>query len=195
MRKAFTVLILLTAVDAAASAQVGVGITTAFPPALAAGSEPSYGMEPQYTEFLFWGITLRYKPSLLLIDVGVSQWQFGGLLYGYFDLGLCVDLWVFRFALCGGVDVINFSPSRLLQDPSYQDYHAVGFNAKVSLDVKLWDSTVWLSAGIPLDTLVNALRNYPSLGGTTHDELRLFTAQASLNFVYWFGGTGSSGRR
>ncbi len=195
MRKTLTVLILLTAVAAAASAQVGVGITTAFPPALAAESEPSYGMEPQYTEFLFWGITLRYKPSLLLIDVGVSQWEFGGLLYGYFDLGLCLDLWVFRFALCGGVDVINFSPSLLLQDPSYQDYHAVGFNAKVSLDVKLGDSTVGLSAGIPLDTLVNALRTYPSLGGALHDELRLFTAQVSLNFVYWFGGTGSSRRQ
>ena len=197
MKRTLTVMVLLTAIAAAGSAQVGIGITTAFPPALAAesyDSHDSYGMEPQYTEFLFWGVTLRYKPSLLLIDVGVSQWELGSLLYGYFDVGLCVDLWVFRFALCGGVDVMNVSPSRLLDDPSYEDYHAVGFNAKVSLDLKLGNSTIGLSAGIPVDTLVNALRNGTSTE-TTHDALRLFTAQASLSYVYWFAGPESSQRR
>jgi hypothetical protein len=152
------------------------------------------GMGYQYPVPLFWGVTLRYKPSALLIDSGVGVWELGNLSYGYLDLGLCIDVWAFRIALCGGVDAIIFNPSNFLYDPSLPIYCAVGFNGKVILELKIGDTTVGLSAGIPVDTLVNGLRNN-GLSGGTHDGLRLFTAQASLSLVYWFGETGSSRRR
>jgi hypothetical protein len=187
-------LILLAAIAASGSAQVGIGMTVGYSPGLAAEMDTSSSYENQYPAPLFWGVTLRYKPSLLLIDSGVSFWDFGSLFYGYLDLGLSIDLWVFRIGLSGGVDVVNVNLSRLLYDPSLPNYYAMGFNGKVCLDLKVKDATVGLSSGIPVDALVNALRNNGSLGGT-HDGLRLVTAQVSLNLVYWFGGTGSSRRR
>jgi hypothetical protein len=194
VNRSLAALILLAAVAASGSAQVGIGMTVGYSPALAAEMDTSSSLENQYPAPLFWGVTLRYKPSLLLIDSGVSFWDFGSLYYGYLDLGLSIDLWVFRVGLSGGVDVVSVNPSRFLDDPSLPSYYAVGFNGKVGLDLKLEDATVGLSVGIPVDALVNVLRNNGSLGGT-HDGLRLVTAQASLNFVYWFGGTGSSRRR
>jgi hypothetical protein len=186
-------LILLAAIAASGSAQVGVGITVGYSPGLAAEMGTSSSIENQYPLPLFWGVTLKYKPSLLLIDSGVSFWDFGALYYAYLDLGLSIDLWVFRIGLSGGLDVVRFNSSQFAYDSSLPDYYAVGFNGRVSLDLKVEDATVGLSAGIPVDALVNAL-NHGTLSGP-HDGLRLATAQASLNLVYWFGGTGSSRRR
>lgn len=194
MNRSLAVLILLAAIAASGSAQVGFGVTVGYSPGLAAEMDASSSFENQYPAPLFWGVTLRYKPSLLQIDSGVSVWDFGSLVYGYLDIGLAIDLWVFRIGLSGGIDVVTFNASQFLYDASLSNYYAVGFNAKLCLDLKLDDATIGLSAGIPVDALVNTLRNNGSLSGT-HDGLRLATAQASLNLVYWFGGTGSSRRR
>jgi hypothetical protein len=193
VRRTLTALILLAALAPSGVAQVGVGVTVGYPAVLAMEMETS-SMGYQYPVPLLWGITLRYKPSALLIDSGVSVWEFGGLSYGYLDLGLCIDVWAFRIALCGGVDAIVFNPSNFQVDTSLPVYWAVGFNGKVLLELKIRNITVGLSAGIPVDALVNALRNN-GLSGGTHDGLRLVTAQASLSLVYWFGGTGSPRRR
>jgi hypothetical protein len=192
VRRTLSALILLAALAPPGIAQVGVGVTVSYSAGFALEMETS-SMGYQYPVPLFWGVTLRYKPSALLIDSGVSVWELGGLSYGYLDLGLCVDVWVFRIALCGGVDAIIFSPSNSLDDSTLPVYYAAGFNGKVIIELKIGDATVGLSAGIPVDTLVNGLRNN-GLSGGIHDGLRIVTAQASLSLVYWFGGTESSRR-
>lgn len=186
MKNALCAAILLVAVAASVPAEVGFGITAGFPPFLAMQMEDS-GSPGIVPLPLFWGAALRYRPSLLLIDAGVSTWESGLLLYAYLNFGLSLDLWVFLFGFSGGVDVINLSvPLTGISD--FTNYYAVGFDGKLSLEVKAGDFSLGLSLAVPVDMVANILLHNGEASGT-HDILRMFTAQASLTVTYWLGSS------
>ncbi len=167
---------------AAPSPQVGVGLNVGYPVGFVAFYTDVYGEMDRQPIFL--GATLKWRPSILIIDSGVSFWGYSGtsLMYGYLDLGLSLDLWVFRFGLCGGFDLVNASESGSTGTYSYA---ATGFNARLSLDVKLGRITVGASLAAPIDVLMKVFVDQTGIE-TFADELRLFAGHASLNIVYWF---------
>ena len=186
MKKALCATILLVAVVASVPAEVGVGITAGFPPFLAM-EMGSLGDLASIPSLLFWGAALRYRPSLLLIESGVSVWESGTLLCAYLNFGLSLDVWVFRLGFSGGVDVINLSvPLPGISDLT--NYYAVGFDGRLSLDLKAGDFSFGLSLAIPVDMAVNIIL-HNGLASGTHDFLRLFTAQAALTATYWYGSS------
>jgi len=169
--KLLLVVVVLALVAGVCHAEAGVGVSVSYPLAIALVYDMDFD-----SEMLFAGVAFRWKPSLLLIDVGTSAMLGGGLMYGFLDLGLCFDLAFLRFGLAGGVDFVRFS------DSYWGDYTAGGLNAKLNLDIKLGKLTVGASASIPIDVLLEALG-----GDGVENEFRLVAAQPSVNVMYWFG--------
>jgi hypothetical protein len=183
-RKIVVALVFLAVIAASASgfsapkpAEIGIGLTAGYPVGYAFYYEANYGGLPEPWP-IFMGGTLRWKSGAFVAGLGVSYWPAPGvnLIYGYLDAGFAFDLWIFRFGLGGGVDVVNASV------PGYPSYSAVGLSAKTSLDLKLGPVTVGVSAAFPMDLVMAALQE------EGFDFFRLFAGHASLNVVYWLGG-------
>jgi hypothetical protein len=180
MKKAVLFALALLAVIApAASAELGFGLTAGYPVGYAFYYQANYGGLPDPAP-IFWGVTVKWKPSGLLVDSGIGYWDAGSstsFLYGYLDLGVGLDLWIFRLGLAGGVDVINVSA------PGYPSYSAVGLSAKPSLEVRLGPVTVGASMAFPLDIILAVMNQENVMMGDNF--LRIFAGHASLYLVYW----------
>jgi hypothetical protein len=177
-----TALALLVLINTLVSAQVGVGLTAGYPVGYAFAYYDEYGELPSPPP-IFWGATVKWKPSALLVDsgVGICGIETVYLLYGYVDLGVAFDLWIFRFGLGGGFDMVS------LHVPGYPGYSAIGPSARTSLDIKLGPVTVGASVAFPID-IIAAILGQEDLG-SDYDILRYFAGHASLNVTYWYGGS------
>jgi hypothetical protein len=189
MKKAMRIVLVLLAVIAApVSAQVGIGLTAGYPVGYAVFYQENYGMLPDPAP-LFWGATVKWKPSGVLLESGLGFWTAGSatLTYGYIDLGAALDLWILRLGIAGGIDVVNASA------PGYPSESAIGLSAKPSLDLKLGPVTVGVSMAFPIDIIVSILRQEEGGVYAGDNFLRIFAGHASLNVVYWFGSEKKAG--
>jgi hypothetical protein len=173
-------LALLALIASSGSAQVGIGFTAGYPVGYAFYYQANYHELPDPSP-IFWGATVKWKHSSLLIDSGIGFWGAGSvnLSYGYVDLGVSLDLWIFRFGLAGGLDMVNISA------PGYPSYAEVGPSVKTSLDLKLGPVTAGASAAFPLDVFLAFLRQEDII--SSQKFIRIFAGHVSLNVVYWFG--------
>ncbi len=178
MKKTVVAALLLAALVGSASAEVGVGLTAGYPLGYAIyyGGEPG-ALDPQP---ILMGATLKWKPSLLLIESGANLWtaSIGTFISGYLDVGLSFDLWVFRFGVCSGVNLLYDSPggrSRTL----------FGWDGRISMDVKLGHFSVGVSAAYPMELLMEIVVFPYGLWAPTNPR-RLLAMQESLNVSYWF---------
>jgi hypothetical protein len=178
MRKAIwlvSLLLLLMATEG--FAEVGVGISAAYPIYLIG----ELGFEPQA---LFAGASVRWKPSWFLLDAGFSFCLAGGLYYGFLDAGICFDLAILRIGLAAGFDFVRVSMFE------YGAYTAPGLNAKVNLDIKIARVSIGVSGTAPLDMLLRGGEVY-----SEQQELRVLALMPTVNIMYWFGAGTKSKRR
>lgn len=169
MARKIVVGMLLLALSGPGYAETGLGLSAGYPLWAAMMYDAEFDAQA-----LFAGAVVRWKPSAFLLDAGVSRWLNGGLMLAYLDMGVCFDLWVFRFGLGGGIDLVRWS------EPGWGSYSELGFNGKLNFDVKLGRVTVGVSALVPIDAL---LSEYPE------DRLTIFAAQPMVNVLYWFGSS------
>jgi hypothetical protein len=144
--------------------ETGIGATAHYPIFFT-----EKGEKPQLDDLLV-GASLRYKRSILLMDMTGLYAVQGHLVAGLLEGGVCFDLLLFRLALAGGLDALyNWDI----------EYFTWGPNVKANVDVKLGPATIGLSAVLPLTSLI------------TDDEdragdLRVVFSGISLNVMFWF---------
>jgi hypothetical protein len=164
--------ILLLVVAWAGLADTGVGITAAYPmyftPVVS-----DYDFEPS---LIFGGVTLRWKPSALLVDVGLSFAYHGMLSSSFLNVGACFDLLILRVGLAAGLYLAGIC------DPDEGSYTVGGLDAKVNLDVKLGRISVGVSALVPPDVLLDLFSFYYDV----EDDIRIVAGQAAVTVIYWF---------
>ena len=150
--------------SASAFAETGIGVSAHYPIGYY-----FWGDEQVEFEDFSVGATIRSKQSILLLDVAALYPLAGFAVAGLADVGLCLDLFMFRIALVGGVDAIYFF--------STENFYW-GTNIKANVDLKLGPATIGLSGVMPLTVFL-------SDDNTQLDALSYF-AGVSLNAIFWF---------
>ena len=171
MRKFIVGALLLMVLATPGFAETGIGLSVGYPVWTIIAHDLEF-----VAETLFVGVDFRWKPSLFQLDAGLSKWMVpdSKVTSIYADAGICFDLWVLRVTLAGGFDAVHFG------DIGWGPYTDLGLNAKANLDVKIGPVSVGANILVPFDIFrLPEPYNHP----------RVFSAQAMVNVLYWFGTT------
>ncbi len=161
------VFLLLLLVSATGFAETGIGVTAHYPIIMGVG-----GGDPELDDF--WvGASLRTKQSILLLDLSALYALNGIAAGGILDIGVCFDLFMFRIAVLGGIDLKYYLVDVLERENFYW-----GPNVKANVDLKLGPVTAGLSGIIPLTRFISDDEH-------RKDSLLTF-AGVSLNVIFWF---------
>ena len=168
IRKVIVGALLLMMLAAPGFAETGIGLSVGYP----VWTIIAHDLEFE-TRTLFVGANVRWKPSVLQLEAGLSKWMLpdSKITSIYGDAGICFDLWVIRVTLAGGFDAVHFG------DIGWGTYTDVGLNAKANLDVKIGPVSVGANILVPFDIF--------GLPEPYYDP-RVFSAQAMVNVLYWF---------
>jgi len=150
--------------SASGFAETGIGVTANYPLFYY-----FWGDEQVRFEDLSVGATIRSKQSILLLDVTALYPLRGFGVAGLVDVGVCLDLFMFRIALVGGLDAMYYFDS--------ENFYW-GPNVKANVDLKLGPATVGVSAVIPLTSLIS--------DDWHRQDALLYFAGVSLNAIFWF---------
>jgi hypothetical protein len=129
---------LLVVVTGSVLAETGIGVSVAYP--------HFWMVQTPELEDIEWynlclGATVRSKRSIFLLDLGGYYWFGSPSAFAYLDVGLCVDLFMLRIGLVGGIEGSFF----WVIEEGF-DY---SLNIKPNIDIKLGKVTAGLSALIP----------------------------------------------
>ena len=160
-RTAWVLLVLVVAAPSGLQAEVGLGLSIGY-------VLPLIGELGGGPEAILAGVNVRWKPSIIFFDAGLSHLLDGGVSFGFLDLGLCFDWRFLRFGLAAGLDRVG---SEEEGGPDSED----GLNVKANLDFLLGRASIGLSGSFPLAMEL------------TDQDLQRLASQLSLNLFYWFG--------
>jgi len=150
--------------SASGFAETGIGVTANYPL-----WNYFWGDEQVNLKDFSVGATIRSKQSILLLDVTALYPLRGYGVAGLVDVGLCLDLFMFRIAVLGGLDArYGFDSENFYWGP----------NIKANVDLKLGPATVGLSAVIPLTSIIS--------DDDDRQMALLYFAGVSLNAIFWF---------
>jgi hypothetical protein len=186
MKKTAVLLILIVAVSTYGFAETGFGVSLGYP--LINFSE-NFDMGDLGYESFIYGIGLREKMAIFLLDVSLYSNLGLDFLYAPLDAGLCFDLFtVFRLGVGAGITAFHFFDSDGIEGNMWLP------NIKVNADIKLGKLTLGVSGvyNIFINPTTDIAEWQARKDYLISTEAILNSTMMSLNLMYWFGDESKS---